>query len=209
MPRFIGPLTKKQSLAKLAKKVNKNSRALASKELGRIRVTIDPTPDTTAVMQNVVDISQGDDVTNRHGRKIHAESISIRGSINKHGTSSFTTVRMMLIRDNLGSTTPPTLADLFIDENDFFENKHRLINEMPMKRFSILWDKYINLNESFDGQLTNAFYQFHKKLNFNILFTGTASTSEGKNSLWFMSGSNEASNVPANKGDIVFKYSDL
>ncbi len=196
-------------LRKLSKKVRKNTKTLASKELGRIRIECDTSPDTTAVMQNISALGQGDDVNFRHGRKIHAQHVSIRGSINKSGASSFTSIRMIIFRDNLGSTTAPTLADLFTDENDFFDNKHRLINEMPMKRFTILWDHYISLNEGFDGQLTNVGFKYSKKLNFDILYTGTASTDEGKNSLWYLSGSNEASNTPNCKGDIVFKFSDL
>ncbi len=197
------------SLRKLERKVRKNTKQLGQKEIGRIRIEMDTTPDTTAVVQQVSVIGQGDDVSFRHGRKIHATHVSIRGSCNKSGTSAFTTVRLLLFRDNLSTGTPPTLADLFTDENDFFGNKHRLINEQPMKRFTILWDHYLNMNEGFDGQLTNLHFKFSKKLNFDILYTGTAATDEGKNQLWFMSGSNEASNVPNMKGDIVFKYSDL
>ncbi len=204
-----GHRAKVSSISKLEVKVRKNTKALSSKELGRVRVTLDSSPDTTAVVQNVSFVAQGDDVGDRHGRKIHAQSLSVRGSIVKAGGAANTKIRMMIFRDNLGSTTAPTLADLFTDENDFFDNHHRLINEMPMKRFSILWDKYIILNEPFDGALTVQAYKFTKKLNFDVLYTGTTASNEGKNSLWFMSGSNQVSAVPANTGDIVFKFSDL
>lgn len=193
----------------LAKQVRKNTRQLASKEIGRVRIVMDATPDTTAVMQNVSFIAQGDDVGTRHGRKIHAKHVSISGSIVKNTVSQANGVRMILFRDNLGTTTAPTLADLFADENDLFQNQHRLINEQPTKRFTILWDKFFALNEGFDGQTTLVPFKFSKKLNFDILYTGVAATDEGKNSLWFLSGSDEASNVPAVRGDIVFKYSDL
>ncbi len=196
-------------IKKLQKQVAKNTKALSSKELGRIRVVMDSTPDTTAVMQNISFLAQGDDVDDRHGRKVHAESISVRGQVRKAAGSAATFIRLVLFRDNLGSTTAPTLADLFVDENDFSQNQHRLINEQPMKRFSILWDKYIILNEGFDGQATGGSFQFSKKLNFNILYTGTAATDEGKNSIWLLSGSNEVTQVPLLSGDIVFKYSDL
>ncbi len=212
MPRPIGPLSKAQAadrIRALQSRVRKNTKQLASTELGRIRVTLDTTPDTTAVMQNISALAQGDDVGDRHGRKIHAQHLSIRGSVGKALASPRTQMRMIIFRDNLGTTTAPTLADLFTDENDFFDNHHRLINEQPMKRFTILWDKFIILNENFDGQLTGAAFKFSKKLNFDILYTGAAITDEGKNSLWFLSGSSEASNVPSLKGDIVFKYSDL
>ncbi len=209
MPAFIGPLTKKQSLAKLARKVNKNTKQLNAQEIGRLRVTMDATPDTTAVVQNVSFVSQNSDVTGRRGRKIHAQHVSIQGSVVKAAVSANTKIRIILFRDNLGTTTAPTLSDLFVDENDFFDGKHRLSNEQPMKRFSIIWDKYIILNEHFDGQLMATSFSFSKKLNHDILYTGTSTTDEGKNSLWLISGSNEASNVPAMTGDIIFRFSDL
>lgn len=196
-------------LRKLKKKVNKNSKILASRELGRIRIAMDSTPDATAVVQNISALAQGDDVDDRHGRKIHAVHVSAQGSILMHTTSSQTRVRMVLFRDNLGTTTAPVLTDLFADENDFTDNVQRLVNEQPMKRFTVLWDKYIIINEFFDGATPSVSFKFSKKLNFDILYTGAASSNEGKNNLWFVSGSNEASNVPELTGDIVFKYSDL
>jgi len=200
---------KRRGIESLRRKINKNTRALRGKEMGRIRIDMDTTPDTTAVVQNISALAQGDDVSDRHGRKIHAEHVSIRGNVLKAVASTITRVRFIVFRDNLGSTTAPILTDIFTDEADFSNNKHRLINEQPMKRFTVLWDKYIMLNENFDGQNTGSQFKFSKKLNFDILYTGAASTDEGKNSLWFMSASDEATNVPAVGGDIVFKYSDL
>lgn len=201
--------TKKVTVGSLAKKVSKNTRALASKEKGRIRIVMDTTPDTTAVVQNLSFIAQGDDVDARHGRKIHAESISVSGISIKLAAGTSTRSRFIIFRDNLGTTTAPTLADLFSDEDDFFNGHHRLINEQPMKRFTILWDKYVIQNQAFDGQAPVARLKFFKRLNFNVIYTGVAATDEGKNSLWLISGSSEATNVPTVSGDIVFKYSDL
>ncbi len=209
MPLSNIPGIGKMKGAALAKQVRKNTRILNNREIGRIRITMDTTPDTTAVVQQISAVAQGDDVAFRHGRKVHAMSLSVSGSIVKASVSPVTTVRFLIFRDNLGTTTAPTLADIFSSEDDFFDNHHRLINEQPMKRFTVLWDKFIVLNENFDGQLTTRGFNFTKKLNHNILYTGSAATDEGKNSLWFMSGSNEASNVPAVTGDIVFRYSDL
>ncbi len=217
MPRRLNPLTERRgpgrslqkiSVAKLAVKVRKNTTILNSRELYRIRIDMDSTPDTTAVMQYISAVPEGVGAGNRSGKKIRANHVSIRGSIIKLGASGGTQVRLILFRDNLGSTTPPTLGDLFSDENDFHENKHMLISEQVQKRFTIMWDKFIILNENFDGETTAAQFKFSKKLNFNILFTGAASTNEGKNSLWLLSGSNET-NVPLLNGDVVFKYSDL
>ncbi len=200
---------KPYGMKSLVKKVRKNTAILASREKGRIRTVVDATPDTTAVMQNISFIAQGDDTGDRHGREIHAESVSIQGSLFKATASAATTVRYMVIRDNQGTGTPPTLADIFTDENDFFQGQHRIPSEQNMKRFSILWDKFIMLNESFDGNTKVARLKFYKKLNFKITYSGTASTAEGKNSLWLLSGSNEVTNVPAVNADIVFKYTDM
>ncbi len=218
MPRRLNPLTERRgpgrslqkiSVAKLAVKVRKNTKILGSKEIGRIRITIDPTPDTTAVVQNISFVAQGDDVGDRHGRKIHARHVSVSGSIGYAGGAANTKNRMLIFRDNLGSTTSSSLTELFNQENDFFDHYHRLINEQPMKRFTVLWDKYIVINEPFDGALTVHSYKFSKKLNFDVLYTGTTASNEGKNSLWLMSGSNQVSAVPASTGDVVFKFSDL
>ncbi len=196
-------------LRKLKKKVNKNTKKLHSMEIGRLRITMDPTPDTTAIVQDLTGITQGDDVAFRHGRKVHAISLSVSGSVIKNTASAVTRMRFFLVRDNLGTTTPPVLTDLFSDQDDFFNNQHRLINEQPMKRFTVLWDKYIVLRENFDGETSAIGFRFKKKLNFDVLFTGAAATDEGKNHIYFVSGSDEATNVPAVTGDIVLRYSDL
>ncbi len=209
MPRFIGPLTKKQSLARLSKKVNKNTRLLGSREIKNVRVDIDATPDTTAVVQNVSFVAQGDGVTQRSGNKIKANSISCAGTLIKAAASSSNGVRILIFRDNNGTTTAPVLTDLFLDENDFFNNQQRIQDPQNMARFSILWDKYIILNEGFDGQTTMVKYNFHKKLNHNIYFSGSLNTNEGKNGIWIMTGSDEASVVPALAGSTIFKFSDL
>ncbi len=199
--------TKKQDA--LAKQVRKNTKVLGQREQGRLLTTMDTTPDTTAVMLNCAAIAVGDDEGDRSGREIHAESISIRGSIAKAAASTATSVRFMLLRDNLGSTTPPTLADLFTGEGNFFDNKHRLMQEQNMKRFTIFWDYSFVLNENFDGQVTTKLFKYYKKLNFKMTFTGTTGATEGKNSLWLLTGSDEASSVPIVAGDIVFKFTDM
>jgi len=204
-----GHRAKVSSIKKLEVKVRRNTKQLAAKEVGRIRIVMDSTPDTTAVVQNISFVAQGVGVGNRHGRKLHAKSVSVRGTILKNTAAPNHKIRFMIFRDNLGTTTAPGLTDLFTDENDFFENQHRLINEQPQKRFTILWDKFIIMNENFDGATPAASFKFSKKLNFDIIYTGAAATDEGKNSLWFMSSGNEATNVPNVIGDIVFKYTDL
>ncbi len=200
---------KQSGIKALAKKVNKNSRILASRELGRVMADLDSTPTTTATVQLVSSTATGDDISSRDGRKIHAESIEISGVVSKHSTSVFSLYRMVLVRDNLGTSDAPILTDIFLDENDFFSNHPRLKNPQPMKRFTILWDKFIPLNENFDGQNQVKAFHMKKKLNFDIYYSGTSATDEGKNSLWLIQGSDEGTNIPTVNAGFVMQYSDL
>ncbi len=204
MPRRNG-----KALASLSKKVAKNTRILGQREVKRVKVTIDSTPDTTAVMQNVSAVAEGLGSNERNGRMIHAVGVQIGGITAKNPTATFNALRFVLFRDNLGTTTAPVVTDLFDSESDFFDNKPRTEHIQKRKRFTVLWDKHIILNESFDGNVSAKSFKFSKKLNFRILYSGSAITTEGRNSLWLISGSDEATNVPSVDADIIFKYTDL
>ncbi len=214
MPRSVSIATgpghrSKSTLAKLAKKVNKNSRLLNAREMNFARVTIDASPDTTAVVQLISEVGQGDEDNQRIGRKIHAESIELTAILSKNSAATFNSVRMVIVCDNLGSTTPPVVTDVFENENDFFNGQMRSHSSQNLRRFTILMDKHIILNEAFDNNISAKSIRFKKKLNFNIYFTGAATTDEGKNCLYLISGSDEGTNVPAVVGDTMFVFSDL
>lgn len=200
---------KTKTVDKLAKQVRKNTRILNQREINFVRTSLDATPDTTAVVQNVSLIAQGLDDNDRVGRKIHAMKIEIAGIVEKHTSANFSSYRIVCFRDNLGTTTAPTRGDLFESEDDFFDCKPRTHNEQALKRFTFLWDKKIVLNEQFDGNVMARHVNFTKKLNFDVTYTGAATTDEGKNSIWIISGSDEATNVPGVNIDCMLTYSDL
>ncbi len=200
---------RQSGLKALSKKVNKNTRILGSREKNNIRVTMDTSPDTTAVVQNLAPIAEGLGDTGRIALKIHAESIDVMGSIFKSSTAIFTRVRMIIVIDRQGDSTPPTVTNIFEDENDFFTGQNRREDVHSMKRFRIIWDKFIILNEAFDGQVTCKSFKFHKKLNHNMNFSGAGATDEGKNSIWLITGSDEATNVPTVNADAIFRYTDI
>lgn len=211
MPKYTkwSQVEKHVSLKTLSKKVNKNTRKLNTKEINFVRAAVDTTPDTTAVIQNVSLTAQGLDDNDRIGRKIHARKIELAGIVEKHTSANFSSYRIILFRDNLGTTTAPVRGDLFESEDDFFNGKMRTHNEQSFKRFTFLMDKHIILNEAFDGNVMARTIHWKKKLNFDILYTGAATTDEGKNSLWIISGSDEATNVPGVDIDVMLTYSDL
>ncbi len=207
---MANPKKYKSSTSKtLAKQVARNTALLKSVEIGSARREMVTTADTTATLREISETAQGDDIDNRHGRRIKAFSVSIRGSLVKAGLSAGSKVRFVVFRDNYGSTTIPTLSDLFIDEQDFFDNENKRDDPYTNARFTIMWDKYIILNENFDGQATAKSFKFYKKLNHNIIYTGTAATDEGKGSMWLLQGGTPTTNVTNVTGDIVFKFTDI
>ncbi len=40
-------------------------------------------------------------------------------------------------------------------------------------------------------------------------FSGAGATDEGKNSIWLITGSDEATNVPTVNADAIFRYTDI
>lgn len=203
------PKKSRKSLATLAKKVAKNTRILNTREFGSQRTALTVSPSTTANVLNVSPIGVGDDVSNRQGRKIQAHSIEISGTITMHATSAQTAYRLVLVKDRFGTTDNPVLGDLFIDVNDMFENQVRRETPQDHKRFQVLWDKFINLNEPWDGASPQKAFHFKKNLNFPIFFSGSAATDEGKNNLWLFEVSDEATNTPVVNAVAVFRFSDL
>ncbi len=196
-------------LRRLKKKVSKNTKILRSRELSRSISDIEAAPSTTVSIQFVPVSATGDDIASRHGRKIHASHVVMSGNVAKHTSAPFSIYRNMLVKDTNGTTTPPVIGDLFQDADAFFQGHPRLMNPQILKRFKIIWDKIIPLNEAFDGNTQVKLFKMQKKLNFDIYFSGAAVTDEGKNGLWLFQSSDEATNVPAVDASITLSYSDL
>ncbi len=200
---------KGKSTKSLAAQVRKNTALLKSVEVGSARREMVTVADTTATLREISETVQGDDIANRHGRRIKAFSVSIRGSCVKAAASAGSKMRLLVFRDNYGSTTIPTLSDLFVDEQDFFDNEHKRDDSHTSARFTVMWDKYIILNENFDGQETAKSFKFYKKLSHEIIYTGTAATDEGKGSMWLLQGGTPTTNLTTVTGDIIFKFTDI
>ncbi len=211
MPYYKSQKNKKvkKTYNKLAKQVSKNTALLNTKEIGSARREMVTTADTTATFREISETAQGDDIGDRHGRRVQAFSVSIRGSCQKAAASPVSKMRLIVFRDNYGDSTIPVLSNLFIDEQDFYDNEHKRDDPHTNSRYTILWDKYIILNENFDGQTTAKSFKFYKKLNHKIIYTGTAATDEGKGSLWLLQGGTPTTNVTTVTGDIVFKFTDI
>jgi len=178
---------------------------LVNVEYKSIRVTVPASPDNTPVVTPISAPAQGDDFDDRDGRKIKLFSYRVQGRVTMNASASGTIYRMVILRDNNGSTTRPVVTDVYPDAAAF--NSGIMPNDDPQTnaRFSILSDKrYLIAN----GGREMANITIYRRLNSHAYFTGTGANDEGKGMLYMFTGSNEATNVPTVGADVVVKWID-
>ena len=183
---------------RLAKLINVEFRTLTT------QFTVDP--NSTGAVVNLTAIGQGDDIGARQGNKVRMKHLSIKGSVAINASATQTRLRMMIVRDNNGSTTQPAIADLFTSAGVFNQNRNKLGDPQTNSRFSILWDKFIQLSDS--GDSVQRAINYSTSLDHHVFFSGTASTDEGKGAMYLFISSNEATNDPTVSVDAMVKFID-
>lgn len=195
---YLGTASKALAVAYAVKK-------LINVEYKSINTASPSDPNTTTVVTNLTAIAQGDDFGQRQGRKIRAKYLSYRGQVFQHPTATNSGLRLMIIRDNNGSTTQPTVFDLFNSQAAYFNNLNKIGDPQSNSRFSILYDKYIVFS---DVGVTSAHFNMSMSLDHHVFFTGTAATDEGKGAIYLLTASTEATNDPVLESDAQFKWID-
>ena len=184
----------KRQVAQKALRIAKSNRSLINTDIRSRNLNLPVAPNTTGEVQQLTNISQGDNVNERQGNAITLKSLKLAGTVTLHASASGSHVRIMIVRDNLGTTTPPVIGDMFSSVLQFNDNKHRLAAPQVVKRFTVLYDRFYMMDTS--GLGTIKAIKFSKVLNSKCYFTGTASTNEGKGNLYLFIASNEATNDP-------------
>ncbi len=179
---------------------------LLNVESKSLRTTLDTTPDNTPVITALSNPAQGDDFNARNGRKIRLQSIRVKGRVTVNASAVSSIFRLVIFRDNNGSTTAPVITDLYPDAAAY--NGGIMTNDDPQtnSRFSILYDRNFLL-VSTGGSEMRSINQY-KKIASHVYFTGTAATDEGKGMIWMITSSNEATNTPSVLADAVVKFID-
>ncbi len=178
---------------------------LVNVEFRTITTAFTSDPNATGATVNLTAIAQGDDIANRQGNKIRCKHISVKGHIQINGSATISQVRMMIVRDNNGSTTQPTIASLFTSATVFRQGKNKLGDPQTNSRFTVLWDRFVNLDSTNQEQV---YIKWSSSLDHHIFFTGTASTNEGKGHMYLFIVSNEATNDPGVSIDAMVKFID-
>ncbi len=165
---------------------------LINVEYFRVATSFNVDPNTTGAVANMTNIGQGDGTSNRQGNKIRAKQLLVQGKIQLHASATDSHVRMVLVRDNNGSTTQPTIAALYGSATNFFNNLLKVGDPQTNSRFSVLWDKMVFLNS--DTPTKGIHYTM--ALDHHIYYSGTAGSDEGKGNIYLFIASNEATNDP-------------
>ncbi len=181
-------------------------KSLLNVEFQTLNTTFPASPNTTGQVINLTAIAQGDTAQSRQGNKIRLKYLKVSGVVELHASATRSRVRMVIVRDNNGSTTIPDITDLYTSLAQFFNNRNKLGTPQSNSRFSILWDKLVLIDSSGKGPMSAVKYS--QSLDHHCFFTGGATTDEGKGALYLMIASDEATNDPIVTIDSTVKWID-
>ncbi len=162
---------------------------------------------TAAICTHVTAVAQGDDFDERDGNMIKLTSVSLKGQL-LGGGGGTSLVRIVLFRDNDNQGAPAAITDLWNNSTAYSQNDHRLVAPNPQRRFTILADKSYRVGSATVNDNFNVPFSISRKVTNKCYFTGTASSDEGKGSIWMIIGSNLASNLPTVVGTMKCTYTD-
>jgi hypothetical protein len=147
---------------------------------------------TTGNVRNLCLIPEGSDYNERTGRSIKLKSIAIKAQLKVNATAELNTIRVMVVRTLLNSSSAPTVSDVLqsVDINSF---RNRENNQ---RSFNVLYDRNITLSLDNDNEYKQ--FSFYKKLDSHMYFSGTAATeaSSGKGAIYLMLLSDQSVNTP-------------
>lgn len=132
--------------------------------------------DTTGSVTLLNGVAQGDDFTNRTGRKMTMKSLYIRGLVkNVDSVSGPNLARMIIVYDNQTNGAAPVITDILKAASSTSQ-----INLNNRDRFRILCDQQYAIG-AIDNTATQAYaagpivfdFKLYKKLNLETIFGGT------------------------------------
>tara|TARA_B100000749_G_scaffold154224_1_gene118388 strand:+ start:772 stop:1398 length:627 start_codon:yes stop_codon:yes gene_type:complete len=162
------------------------------------------TVSSTGSVTSMTSIAEGDDLSQRNGRKVSLKSIQIRGFLlnNDLTTSDGTFVRMMIVRDNTFKSTAPLIADILQNSAVY---GLRAQEPEKKKAYTVLYDKFMGVDVNSRNQIT---FEKFKKVSGEVIFDGTGSTTGNKGGLYLLLLSNRSSDLPTVNLQVRVRYTD-
>lgn len=204
MPRRKRTTVSRNRDRALVRRVNQLE-ALTKRDVRALNVVLPTTVAAAGSVTSVCDIAQGDTTITRDGDRITTISVLLKGFLSQHANATGSTVRICLIRDKRGTTTFPTIANVFETLAEFTGNRNRGVLQDAQSRFDIIIDKFFTMNDG--GVLSHQFSEYRKIGGKVIEFTGPAIDDQGAGALYIFLGTNETgSNIPTFSGTLTIKW---
>lgn len=153
------------------------------------------TPDQNGTTNCVSQIAQGTTMNTRIGNSIRVQRLTVRGRVAvSSAVTTFSVVRVAIIRDMEGQGSAPTCADMFETVGTSAAPRQPL-DWLNRKRFAVLYDSLLTVAPA-SGCAREFFYNV--ELAKHVLYRGTTagSASDGEGSIYIVSLSDEATNTP-------------
>lgn len=166
-------------------KIAKRVRSMVNVEYKVFETTLDHTTATTGSLQCLNEIVQGDSGSNRDGSQVKNVSIRIKGQLIPNSSVSDTTsVRCMLLLVTSQDASDPTLAtaELGVLQTASMNAMPNIYNR---NRYILLWDQTFRIG--MPGQ-PNSVVNIDKyfKRTLKSVYAGSTTDAPRKNSLWFI-----------------------
>ncbi len=152
------------------------------------------TPGTTASIQQITNIPQGDTTITRDGGQVRLTSLDLKYTVKMNTSATRSFVRVILVQDKQTNQAIFTLADL-LEDATASDNIVSMLNLNNKYRFKILYNEVIEID---DFGTQNKYRHIHKKLDMRLRFdASTPSIADlTSNSLALVFINDEATNFP-------------
>lgn len=169
---------------------------LINVEHKKYTVSVGALPSNAGVNYALTTINQGDNDAERDGLSVKAQSLYMRATIRKSGGSVRSFLRVVITKDNQQvADTIPTWTNVFQSLSI-----NAPLNAQAIGRFTILYDKVINLSDARDTQV---YLEKYIKLNHHVRWNGVSGNDIQKGGLTVHLLSDETTNVPSY--DAIFR----
>lgn len=164
-------------------------------------------PDQNGAVTCLSQLAQGTTMNTRVGNSVRCQHFSVRGRVAVNASvTTFSVVRVVVIRDMEGQGTPPVASDIFETVGTSAAPRQPL-DWLNRKRFSLLYDTFLTVAPA--SGCAREFF-FTVELAKHVLYRGTtaASASDGEGSIYIVSLSDEATNTPTVSYSSRMTYTD-
>jgi len=170
-------------------------------------VNASQSPDQNGAVTCLSQLAQGTTMNTRVGNSVRVQRFSLRARVAVNSAvTTFSVVRVAIIRDMEGQGTAPTCADIF-ETVGTSAAPRQPFDWLNRKRFAVLYDTFLIVSP--DTWSARAVY-YEIDLAKHVLYRGTtaAAASDGEGSIYIVSLSDEATNTPTVSYSSRMTYTD-